>query len=328
MKYDDIEFFNEIKNICWKYLYKNYDLCYLSAMHEKNREGGTDAIIVGSSHAMNGIIEKELTEAGDVIQFSVSSQDIYYDFLHIKRALQDGKRHIKRCFINLGYYMLYQDISRSERLKGMIPNIYMNIFGEDCKHHLYAAAAINPFTEIEFDRDIFHIDAIEPFVTFWCKEVIKEQASYYGKLLSREDNNMLGVKKIQWESMLTDEKIEYAKKRAKGHNKHKKYLGSLIENERLIADMVELLYEHDVRPFFFITPYTGYYNEFIDKEYHSDIFSVLDNLQWPVDFLDMNDYQDDFDDSDFLDSDHLNLKGAQKATAILNGYIALTEDDR
>lgn len=52
---------------------------------------------------------------------------------------------------------------------------------------------------------------------------------------------------------------------------------------------------------------------------------ILEDLPYPVEFLDMNDYQEVFGDSDYLDSDHLNLQGALKATNLLNEFIKTIE---
>lgn len=91
-------YFNKLEQIAIQYVHNNYNYCYLKAMHEKNREIGTSTIVVGSSHAMNGVVE-ELFPNEDVINFSISSQDLYCDFLHIKKAIREGKKQIRRCKI-------------------------------------------------------------------------------------------------------------------------------------------------------------------------------------------------------------------------------------
>lgn len=51
-------YFNKLEQIAIQYVHNNYNYCYLKAMHEKNREIGTSTIVVGSSHAMNGVVEE------------------------------------------------------------------------------------------------------------------------------------------------------------------------------------------------------------------------------------------------------------------------------
>lgn len=327
MSFVEIGYFEEIKNICSRYLNGNYDLCYLRAMHEKMRTHGADTIIVGSSHAMNGIIESELIAAGDVIQFSISSQDLYYDFLHIRKAVEESPKPIKRCLINLGYYMLYQDISLSTIVRPVVERVYLNLFGREYAHNLKDASIFNPNTYIKYDKYVYPESALEEMTRFWSENALMEQSSYYGQLLKREDANVLGLKKVNWAMLDEKGKIEYATNRTKnGHNKHINHTESRKENEQILHDMIKFLNENDIKTYFFITPYTRYYNDLICPEYMPDILTALDQLEWPVEFLDMNDYAEEFDDSDFLDSDHLNLRGAHKATALLNGFIELVEE--
>ena len=78
MNYYSSDYFNKLWNITLDYTAKNYDLSYLTAMHEKISTEGANTIIVGSSHAMNGVIES-LMPGGNKnnIGFSISSQDLY-----------------------------------------------------------------------------------------------------------------------------------------------------------------------------------------------------------------------------------------------------------
>lgn len=326
MGYCDSGYFETIQQICLAYLSKNYDFCYLSAMHHKNRDYGADTIIVGSSHAMNGIIEKELTAAGEVVQFSISSQDLYYDFEHIKKAVSEGKRPIKRCMINLGYYTLHQDISLSTSIRELIQLTYLNLFGDETYHNWKEAKKVNPFSRVIFDEEIFPRDIIEELCNYWAEKAILEQNSYYGNLLTRENGNMLGLKKVKWATLNEDEREAYTFDRVNnGHNKHINHIATRAENGAILSEVVDFLVENHIKPYFFITPFTDCYMRHIDPRYKADIIKALDELDYPVEFLDMNDYSEQFDDSDFLDSDHLNLEGAHKATALLNSNICIAE---
>ena len=326
MNYRDAAYFDGVRQLSVQYLYKNYDYCFLSSMHEKNRLQGADTIIVGSSHAMNGIIEKELYRAGEVISFCVSSQDLFYSFEHVKKAVACAKRPIQRCMINLGYYTLHWDLSKSEAVRGMIPRTYLNLFDESCTHHYNEAQRLDLFADLDYDKQMYPKDAIVPFVKNWSSQVMIEQSSFYGELLKREDNNIFGVQKVAWNSVSEDVKLDYVKNRLEnGHNRHIKYKDTRQENGMILRNKVSFLTEHKIKSYFFITPYTKMYMEMIEPKYRPDIFEALDTLDVPVEFLDMNFYADIFTDLDFLDSDHLNLVGAHKATAVLNGYIEMAE---
>ncbi len=328
MGYGDTGYFTNIQRICLDYLTKNYDLCYLSAMHHKNRDVGADTIIVGSSHAMNGIIENELSFAGDVIQYCISSQDLYFDFEHIKKAVFEMKKPIKRCLINLGYYMLYQDLSLSTMVRVIIPSVYLNLFGDNAYHNWPEAKKEDPLSKITFDEEMYPGELMGKLCEFWAEKALIEQSSYYGDLLARENCNMLGVKKVKWSSLSDADRRAYAENRVlNGHNKHIEHIKTREENGRILYDMVKFLADKNIKTYFFITPYTDDYMRIIDPRYKDDIVKALSDLPYPVEFFDMNDIKQEFDDSDFLDSDHLNLQGAHKATALLNSFICMAEGE-
>ena len=319
-------YFSTLWDKCEQYLFNNYDYCFLNAMHEKNRIQGADTIIIGNSHAMNGIIEKELSNAGEAISFCISSQDIFYNFEHIKRVVREGKRPIRRCLFNLGYYSLYWDISRSETVKKIIPRVYMPLFGRQCVHHMEDAAPMNLLEVLELDEKLYSAGVVGPFIDYWATQTMMEQSSYYNDMVTREECNMLGVQKVDWMMLNHQQRLNYVEERViKGHNRLMKYTETREENGIILRDIVDFLQENNIKPYFFITPYSKLYMETIEPKYRQDIFSALDELEVPVEFIDMNYYADIFNDEDFIDSDHLNLRGAHKATAVLNGYIQMAE---
>ena len=328
MAFQDISFFEGVKDICVEFLSTNYDYCYLAAMHEKNRQCGAETMIIGASHAMNGIIERELRHAGDTISFCVSSQDLYYGFEHIKRAVMNApkERPYRRCLINLGYYMLYQDLSRSDLGKVIIPKTYMNLFGEQCTHHLSGAVKADLMQGLSFDKQMYPNEVVEPLCEYWSKGVLIEQGSYYGDMVKREGVNMLGVKHVVWSAMSDKEKQEYAKERTiNAHNRFLKHVDSRNENGEILSEMVEYLARNQIKPYFFIMPYTKEYLNLIDSRFQPDIYEALDELDFAVEFIDLNNYGEQFVEEDFMDADHLNLQGARKATGLLDQFIQMAE---
>ena len=315
--YRDGRCFEELRELGVLYLTHNYDYCYLDAMHEKNRQRGTDTIVVGSSHAMNGIVEGCFDR--EIINFSVSSQDIYYDFLHIKKACQEGKQAIKTCVINIGYYMLFQDLSLSKNMNYLVRKVYEPLFHDT--HFMKTGEAYSPLREtLESGKGIFSAELIGMLCQEWSRRTFIEQGSYYGEPVSRKRNNALALKGVEWGRLSETEKDAYAQKRTADHNRLYAHKESRSENGRLIEEMAEYLSERGVRTVFVIFPFTKWYNQYINPEYKDDIYRLLDGLSLPVELLDMNE-MDCFDDSDFLDTDHLNDKGAEKASRLLNQFL-------
>lgn len=317
MKYFSQDYFDQLKDVVLQYTFHNYDYCYLRAMHEKNAREGTETIIAGSSPAMNGLVNENLS--GGCINFSISSQDIYYDFCHIKKAVKEGRQKIKRCIINIGYYMLYQDLSYSKMMSYLIPSVYFPLFGDT--HHYRIEKEYDMWGKITADKSMYSGELIKKLCEEWSEGFFLEEPSFYGSMKTRENNNIYGLRKIIWNTLTEAEKEKAAIERTRDHNRLKQHEQSRMENGELIREMTAYLHARDIKPIFVIFPFTAWYNRYIDGAYKADIFELLDGLSVPVEFLDMNDYEGVFCDADFLDTDHLNKQGALKATAFLNEYL-------
>lgn len=313
------KYFEGLAQTALQYLLKNYDYCYLDAMHAKNRETGCRTIIAGSSHAMNGIVEEEMS--GEAINFSISSQDVYFDFLNVRKAVGEGKKQIQNCVINIGYYMLYQDLSYSKTMRHLMSGVYGPLFGDT---HNYAAEIKNILVEVNENYEgLYSGELLQMSGKEFVRAFFKQEGSYYGTLKSREQNSLLPLKGIVWQQLTEEEKEYYAQKRTADHNHLKKYRASREQNGKIVEEMIKFLYTKGIKPFFVIFPFTRHYNKYIDKDYRKDIYSLLEGLPLEVEFLDMNDFPDMFGDEDFLDTDHLNLTGAVKATRLLDEFMAM-----
>ena len=315
---------DSLRDICntHEFLKRNYDYCYLHAMHLKNYLYGCPTIIVGSSHAMNGILESKL-EGGTAenINFSISSQDIYDDFLHVKMAVENGARPIKTCVINFGYYMMYQDLSKSTTMNYLIPSVYYKLFGDEGLHHYTGSTEYDLASGIDYDIEEFNDKSFTQNATRLTDDFFRKQSTYYGTVRTRENISMMGVNKIIWNTLSDQQKDNAAYKRCADHNRlfeHKKSHG---ENVRLINEMTKYLTDRGIRTVYLIMPFTQKYNKYINPEYKQDIEQVLNDMPYPVEYLDMNDLKDTFTDEDFIDTDHLNIKGAEKATKLLRTFL-------
>lgn len=316
MNYYTNSYFDTLKRIAVQYVYNNYDYAYLDSMHAKNEGGRVKTIIAGSSHAMNGIVEEEI---GDVINFSVSSQDIYCDYLHIRRAVENGKEKIQNCIINIGYYMLYQDLSLCRSSIRLMYQIYQPLFGD--MHHHKTDTIYDLWKDIDYDRTVFSDELVKTLCTEWSRGVFLEQSSYYGFLKSREQNSMLPLSGIDWKQLDDEKRTELAIRRTAVHNHMIKYQATREESGQLIREMSEYLYDRKIRIIFLIMPFTEHYNRYINQNFKEDIYQLLDRLEVPVELLDMNDLDHVFDHGDFLDTDHLSLEGARKASRLLADYL-------
>lgn len=314
--YYNKEYFITLRRIAIQYICNNYAYAYFDSMHIKNAQKGTKTIIAGSSHAMNGIVEEVL---GDVINFSASSQDIYCDFLHIRHAVENGKEKIQNCIINIGYYMLYQDLSLSRSSLRLMYQIYQPLFGD--MHHHKTDKVYDLWEDIDYDRALYSDDLVKALCKEWSRGIFLEQSSYYGFLRSREQENGLVRSGVDWKQIDDAQRTELAKKRAAVHNHMIKYQATREESGQLIREISEYLYDRNIRIIFLIMPFTEHYNRYINPNFKEDIYQLLNNLEVPVELLDMNDLDHVFDHGDFLDTDHLSLEGAKKASRLLADYL-------
>ncbi len=113
-----------------EFMKQNFFYTHLKGRLEKGREAcfGNGTLVVGSSHALCGIDESVIPET---VSCSMHSQDIFYDCLCVKEVLgklMDGC-HYDNCFIVMGYYIPFQDLSLSKYSRGaFISRTYYPIF--------------------------------------------------------------------------------------------------------------------------------------------------------------------------------------------------------
>ncbi|MBQ6886535.1 MAG: hypothetical protein IJN54_03370 [Lachnospiraceae bacterium] len=286
------------------YLNAHYEYCYLESMHYINSIQETTTIITGLSYGLDGL-ESNLMN-GKVLNFSMHSQDLYYDFMHIKRAVLNSQKRITQCIITLGYYSFFYDLSCSSN-KWKCLGTYIPLFSDG--HHA------------EFARS----SADEA----WCnnKEFIRfyhsffeETGSFYGAAISRE-HTVLGVtQKGGWLSLNASERDYEAYQLAQKHNNHILHKETYNENIEIFYNMISFLIEHNIRPIVTVLPSSKEYLRYIDPTYKEILMSDLELLPYCIDFIDMNEI-DLFTDEDILDSDHLNYFGAIKASVLMDGVI-------
>ena len=285
------------------FLNKYYEFCYLESMHYYNLRQKTDTIITGLSYGINGLESKMIGE--NTLNFSMHSQDLYYDFLHIKRAIENSVS-ISQCIITLGYYSLYYDLSLSSSKIKCITT-YMPLFSD--MHHVKEAEVPRNF--------IFqYLNEVQEF----AHQFFKDEKSYYGKAILREHTNPILRSRGGWLKLTLEERDKMTYQLVEKHNKHMKHAETFKENVKILNDMMTFLNEHHVRTIVVVLPFSKEYLKYINPLYKESIMQVLEESPYPIDFMDMND-EIIFTEEDILDSDHLNLRGAKKASLLVKGII-------
>ena len=170
---------DRIINLSYKFMRENYDYVYLKAMIELAAESGKNtALVVGSSHALNGIDAYCFENA---VNCSMHSQDIYYDGLCIEKVLENitTNTKIKKCFLIFGYYIVFQDLSRGEKHgKDMMQRVYYPLFKDlhNCKDTIKGDLWKKYQEEDKKVRKVVEENALE---------ILKRRRNYYNEFRQR-----------------------------------------------------------------------------------------------------------------------------------------------
>lgn len=295
--------------ICTFYV-RNYNYLWLKTMLGKARgmtvPGST--LITGSSHALNGIQESAWNSA---VNCSMHSQDIYYDFLCAKTALDTPERGqiFTRCFIVMGYYIAYQDLSLSKASReSMISQVYYPIFHD--AHNWSDPANVDLWAPI---------CSMPKVLEEKCEEILREKILKCGTYYHAEAPRgcYFDLKGRKWADTSDEEKDAMGKYRARDHNRVLEYTDSFRENQEIFKDFVHFLCLKNVQPIVVVTPFTSAYNRYVSRELKKAMAALLDAVPEDVHYVDFNQAPELFEDRDFMDTDHLSAQGAQKVSSIL-----------
>lgn len=300
-----------------EFLSRNYDYLWLRTMLKQAaaaRAAGS-TLITGSSHALNAIREDCWNSA---FNCSMHSQDLYYDFRCARRVLGAAKPgRFARCFIMMGYYIAWQDLSLSKvSRETMITNVYYPIFRD--AHHWEA-----PARKDLWDWLTINIPAGKSLTPQKLKSVceqtavqkILEYGAYYSPIRSR--GSYFDLNGHTWAQISPEERLALGKIRAESHNKIFQHEESFAENKQILREFVRFLYGHGVRPVVVITPFTPEYNQFILPQLRAGVEELLESVPEDIDYVDFNQIEGIFEPADFMDTDHLSEAGAQKMSAML-----------
>lgn len=272
------------KNI---YFFEDYKLSVIEGLDYKIldmlRRNKINGIITGLSYAEVGIKE-DIND--NFINFSFSSQDLYYDFKLIKYLFnfKQVKDNLKYVIINMGYYSFDYDMTKTSASNRI---------------HRY----INYFKDYHNNDNIIELDIIK---------------SFYEKRITFE--KYINMNKIKERTILTlnDTSGIYEAQKNSSMN----YMETRIENEKILEQYIVFLKENNITPIIAICPTSRYYRENFDINRKNIFYSILDKLKDKYSFQVIDYFDSDlFEDNDFWDYSHLNGKGSVKFTEVLKKEI-------
>jgi hypothetical protein len=272
------------KNI---YFFEDYKLSVIEGLDYKIldmlRRNKINGIITGLSYAEVGIKE-DIND--NFINFSFSSQDLYYDFKLIKYLFnfKQVKDNLKYVIINMGYYSFDYDMTKTNARNRI---------------HRY----INYFEDYHNNESLMELDIIR---------------SFYEKGITFKE--YIDMNKLKEETILTlnDSKGIYEAQK----NSSMDYEVTRKENEKILEEYIVFLKENSIVPIIAICPTSKYYRDNFNINKRNIFYNILDRLKYKYNFQVVDYFDSDlFEDDDFWDYSHLNGKGAEKFTKILKEEI-------
>ena len=297
-----------LSRLASQFLARNYDYLWLKTMLEKCKTVPSGAtLITGSSHALNGIQESAWRHA---VNCSMHSQDLYYDYLCARQAILSAPEHrFERCFIVMGYYIAYQDLSRSKiSRESVISSVYYPIFGD--ARHWETPIAHEPWDG--FGKIPEPMKAV-------CEEAaakaLLECGTYYSRFRLR--GTFFDLKGRTWAQTAAADRQAMGQYRAEEHNRLFQHKESFEENKGVFREFIRFLHRNGVLPVVVIPPFTPEYCRFVLPELKAGVLELVDCTREDVHFVDFN-QTDLFEPADFMDTDHLSGEGAKKFSGILS----------
>lgn len=290
--------FNHMSGVnTYDYMYLNYHL------HNK----AVSTVFIGSSYMNFGIDVSLVDKAANL---ALASQDIYYSVMLAKKLYNHTK--YKKVFLGGYYYTIFSDLSMTKDHAELakISDIYSRIFsGAEGFHH---AICLPDRSEPDRVNGIYDKKRIDNYLS---KKIFGATDGNYWGSINREMHRMYPK---SWGDYTDEEKQELGKWRANCHNKSIRYKSSFKENLDILCAFMTWCETHEIELNIINFPVTKFYRRYFSDEFSQIYYECLERMR--MDGLKFNLYDFEsvpFDDSDFVDTDHLNDCGARKLTSII-----------
>ncbi|BDB02539.1 chemotaxis protein [Clostridium botulinum] len=257
-----------------------------------NSKEKVEILATGISYTDLGIQENILYKK--CFKFSIASQDLYYDYTIVKNIIENHKekaQNLRYVIIGLSYYSFQYDMSLSAMKNKVI--LYYEVLKDI--HNFKDAKKI--YLEYEINENIaskiFKKNQYGRYDLNWNTTILKgiEDKRYVGKLQAERDCN-------------------------------KNYPKTVEENKEIFKNYLKLLRDNNIKPIVVVFPASEYYTKYFSRRIEDEFHSIINEFEKEYDFQYIDYFRSDlFGDDDFTDVSHLNPKGAEKFTQILNEEI-------
>ena len=288
---------------------RDYDYYWLKYTMERGVREQAQTLLTGHSLARFGINDAQIP---GLVNLAFLSQDYYYSSLIIHSALERIPS-LRTVILGVSYISPFMDLSRSKNQGEIarITQVYGKYFGD--YHHMdrgetHAQAAADGEPE---DR---------PFDERLMSDLYETMKSdyFFG------ERNRQSLSDFDWSGSMTEEaRFEAARARTDFHNRLLNHRETYEENGEILTRIAEYCGEKKVEFRIVVFPSNRYYRHFLDpglkEAYDDQLRRCL--AKEPARHMDLFD-DDRFDNIlDYIDTDHLNDRGAVKMTEILKRWL-------
>lgn len=188
----------------------------------------------------------------------------------------------------------------------MIPSVYYPIFEDG--HHFACKSNLWTGWETLSGEDKCHCEQVA------IKKIL-EQGTYFSQRKQR-GGTVFDLKGRNWWEVPPEEREALGKFRAESHNLLFQHKETITENREILREYVRFLHTNSILPILVIAPFTAEYNRYLLKEMKRSVLELVADIPEEIRFVDFNQFTC-FDATDFVDTDHLSQKGAEKFSGIL-----------
>ncbi len=284
----------------------------LYVQHENFRKkiNIVETVILGSSYAAGGVNPKYIN--GTSYNLAYSAQDIYYDYMILTKYINDMPR-LKHVILEVSYFSLYYD--ESDNTPYLLKDYFstLGIVPRRITSAFFKNISIFFIHQAEFLKDLIGHKERETFV-FVDGDTMDEVTA---------NNALLNNGCRLWRGTMNRSAMEAdGKSKALSHSGFRRN-NRQTENLLIMQKILTLLRHKNINAIIITTPYTDFYSKSFNKLYVRQFFNTMEKMcaKNPhcryIDFSNSGDFSND----DFLNSDHLNYKGAEKLSGKINALL-------
>ncbi len=263
----------------------------------QNNYTKTELLIFGNSHTFYGLNPRYFDQPA--YNIANISQSIYFDKLLFDRHI-DNFEKLKYVILNIEYTSLSQKDNTSE---------------DFWRKHFYQA-------QMDLEVPIIPLYDIRQYslaLSRSFKNSINTINQYY------KNGTIVECDEFGWGNTYTYEnrRQNLDELAVRTVNKHEDNSMDFEVNTQRIKSMIEKCKAKNINVILVTMPVHKSYSEKINKEKAQAIFKVAEKLasENPTTYYLNLFYSQSFSDEDFFDPDHLNNKGAQKCSELINRFI-------